>query len=101
MFNILIISWISGLDPAGPQFSGKPSTGRLDYTDADFVDVIHTDTNGNNAGFISYLFENAKRDMDTGEEEKETVVDEVLSLKLYDYYISHKQHFLELVYSVV
>ena len=34
-------------------------------------------------------------------EEKETVVDEVLSLKLYDYYISHKQHFLELVYSVV
>ena len=36
-----------------------------------------------------------------GKRKKETVVDEVLSLKLYDYYISHKQHFLELVYSVV
>ena len=30
-----------------------------------------------------------------GKRKKETVVDEVLSLKLYDYYISHKQHFLE------
>ncbi|KAB0390913.1 hypothetical protein E2I00_016315, partial [Balaenoptera physalus] len=38
---------ITGLDPAGPQFSGKPSKGKLDYTDANIVDVIHTDTNGN------------------------------------------------------
>lgn len=37
---------ISGLDPAGPNFSRKPSTSRLDYTDAKFVDVIHTDSNG-------------------------------------------------------
>ncbi|KAM9088201.1 lipase member I isoform 2-T2 [Megaptera novaeangliae] len=37
---------ITGLDPAGPQFSGKPSKGKLDYTDANIVDVIHTDTNG-------------------------------------------------------
>ncbi|XP_007454353.1 PREDICTED: lipase member I [Lipotes vexillifer] len=37
---------ITGLDPAGPQFSGKPSNGKLDYTDAHIVDVIHTDTNG-------------------------------------------------------
>ncbi|XP_075399563.1 lipase member I [Tenrec ecaudatus] len=37
---------ITGLDPAGPKFSGKPSYSRLDYTDAEFVDVIHSDTNG-------------------------------------------------------
>nr|XP_019597556.1 PREDICTED: lipase member I [Rhinolophus sinicus] len=37
---------ITGLDPAGPKFSGKPSNARLDYTDAKFVDVIHSDTNG-------------------------------------------------------
>ncbi|XP_050004888.1 lipase member I isoform X1 [Alexandromys fortis] len=37
---------ITGLDPAGPNFSRKPADSRLDYTDAKFVDVIHTDTNG-------------------------------------------------------
>lgn len=37
---------ISGLDPAGPKFSGKPSNCRLDYTDAKFVDVIHSDSQG-------------------------------------------------------
>ncbi|XP_040606297.1 lipase member I [Mesocricetus auratus] len=37
---------ITGLDPAGPKFSGKPSDSRLDYTDAKFVDVIHTDSKG-------------------------------------------------------
>ncbi|GAB1300378.1 Lipase, member I [Apodemus speciosus] len=34
------------LDPAGPRFSGKPSNSRLDYTDAKFVDVIHSDSKG-------------------------------------------------------
>ncbi|KAM7133192.1 lipase member I [Molossus nigricans] len=37
---------ITGLDPAGPSFSRKPSNGRLHHTDAKFVDVIHSDTNG-------------------------------------------------------
>ncbi|XP_003783964.1 lipase member I isoform X4 [Otolemur garnettii] len=37
---------ITGLDPAGPRFTGKPSYSRLDYTDAKFVDVIHSDADG-------------------------------------------------------
>ncbi|XP_042532672.1 lipase member I [Dipodomys spectabilis] len=37
---------ITGLDPAGPKFSGKPPNSRLDYTDAKFVDVIHSDAKG-------------------------------------------------------
>ncbi len=34
---------ISGLDPAGPMF-GQKSSERLDKTDAEFVDVIHSDS---------------------------------------------------------
>ncbi|CAF0802103.1 unnamed protein product [Brachionus calyciflorus] len=35
---------ITGMDPAGPLFFGRKSTRRLDKSDADFVDNIHTDT---------------------------------------------------------
>ncbi|KAI9562776.1 lipoxygese-like protein [Daphnia sinensis] len=38
---------ITGLDPAGPYFRRMPSFARLDYTDAQFVDGVHTD-----AGFL-------------------------------------------------
>lgn len=34
------------LDPAGPQFTNKPPERRLDPTDAQFVDVLHTDIDG-------------------------------------------------------
>ncbi|XP_011885171.1 PREDICTED: lipase member I isoform X4 [Cercocebus atys] len=37
---------ITGLDPAGPKFSRKPPYRRLDYTDAKFVDVIHSNSHG-------------------------------------------------------
>ena len=37
-----LLSRISGLDPAELLFQGMPDFVRLDPTDADFVDVIHT-----------------------------------------------------------
>lgn len=33
---------ITGLDPAGPFFGTKPTSEKLYWTDADFVDIIHT-----------------------------------------------------------
>ena len=36
------LSRITGLDPAGPLFEGYTANVRLDKTDADFVDVIHS-----------------------------------------------------------
>ncbi|TKC35522.1 hypothetical protein EI555_010890, partial [Monodon monoceros] len=38
---------ITGLDPAGPLFNGRPPEDRLDPGDAQFVDVIHSDIDGN------------------------------------------------------
>ncbi|XP_051871220.1 lipase member H-like [Pristis pectinata] len=37
------IGWITGLDPAGPLFTGKGVNDRLDPSDAQLVDVLHTD----------------------------------------------------------
>ncbi|OWK53494.1 Lipase member H, partial [Lonchura striata] len=37
---------ITGLDPAGPLYRGMAPSERLDPTDAQFVDVIHSDTDG-------------------------------------------------------
>lgn len=39
-------SSLAGLDPAGPLYRGQPPGERLDPTDAQFVDVIHSDTDG-------------------------------------------------------
>lgn len=36
----------AALDPAGPQFTGTTPDKRLDVTDAKFVDVLHTDIDG-------------------------------------------------------
>jgi hypothetical protein len=44
---------ITGLDPADPCFDKSSPSGRLDSSDADFVDVIHT--NGKYTDGMSFL----------------------------------------------
>ena len=36
----------AALDPAGPLFTGTTPDKHLDFTDAKFVDVLHTDIDG-------------------------------------------------------
>ncbi|XP_050738746.1 pancreatic lipase-related protein 2-like [Eriocheir sinensis] len=36
------LPFITGMDPAGPSFFNEPASSRLDKTDADFVQIIHT-----------------------------------------------------------
>ncbi|XP_017487266.1 PREDICTED: pancreatic lipase-related protein 2-like, partial [Rhagoletis zephyria] len=43
MIAIQMSLMITGLDPAGPSFKDRQPKGRLWYSDAKFVDVIHTD----------------------------------------------------------
>lgn len=44
--HIFLNNILAGLDPAGPLFESQDPRARLDQTDADFVDVIHS--NGEN-----------------------------------------------------
>uniref|UniRef100_A0A6Q2YWR5 Phospholipase A1 member A n=1 Tax=Esox lucius TaxID=8010 RepID=A0A6Q2YWR5_ESOLU len=45
---------ITGLDPFSPQFSEADSRLSLDYTDAQYVDVIHTNFNGEPLGHVDF-----------------------------------------------
>ena len=48
------VARITGLDPAFPQFSVQDTEGRLDQTDAQFVDVIHTNSGSLMEGALSF-----------------------------------------------
>ena len=45
--NVHGLGRITGLDPAGLNYENQSARFRLDYTDAQFVDVIHTNTDDN------------------------------------------------------
>ncbi|KAK8405531.1 hypothetical protein O3P69_001830 [Scylla paramamosain] len=46
------LPFITGMDPAGPWFYDNPESSRLDKTDADFVQVIHTNGGSMLAGCV-------------------------------------------------
>ncbi len=49
------LSWFLGLDPAGPWFPLNETDTRLDISDGEFVDIIHTDggdLTGNELGML-------------------------------------------------
>ncbi len=54
VFQCVIVMFVchSALDPAGPEFNGRPPSERLDPSDAQFVEVLHTDMDG---VFLSHI----------------------------------------------
>ncbi|CAG2120436.1 unnamed protein product [Medioppia subpectinata] len=61
------IARITGLDPAGPGFNGMPASDKLNPTNAQFVDAIHSDAVLNtgagiveNSGHLDFWPDNGK-----------------------------------------
>ncbi|KAK0080967.1 hypothetical protein PV325_013019 [Microctonus aethiopoides] len=79
LFAPIKVPRITGLDPAGPEFISKPPYRRLDKSDAEFVDVIHTESNAAGTwqplGHVDFY-------PNSGQEQK--------GCKWYDFPCSHK-----------